>query len=221
MVAYSGFVFAPAAHASVLMPGSLPLWTSLLAIFVLSQPITKWRALGLVCILAGDLLVGGKSLLHAFDGSGIWRGDVFFMCASFTWSFYTVLMRRFALDAVRATIAITALAFVVYVPIYTILAGFELIPAHIFTAPMREVLWQMFTQGVLSVVVSGISFNIMIRHFGPVRSTMMTAIVPGLSAVSASLILGEPLFWNVLLGLSLVTAGILFGVKSASKSANK
>jgi hypothetical protein len=29
MLAYSGFFFAPAAHASVLMPGSLPLWTSL------------------------------------------------------------------------------------------------------------------------------------------------------------------------------------------------
>ena len=31
MLAYSGFFFAPAAHASVLMPGSLPLWTALLA----------------------------------------------------------------------------------------------------------------------------------------------------------------------------------------------
>ena len=30
MLAYAGFFFAPAAHASVLMPGSLPLWTALL-----------------------------------------------------------------------------------------------------------------------------------------------------------------------------------------------
>ncbi|MBC7618951.1 MAG: EamA family transporter, partial [Candidatus Saccharibacteria bacterium] len=37
MLAYSGFVFAPAAHASVLMPGSLPLWTALLAIVVLGD----------------------------------------------------------------------------------------------------------------------------------------------------------------------------------------
>ena len=50
MLAYSGFFFAPAAHASVLMPGSLPLWTSLLAIVVLHERILKhgpsaWPAL--------------------------------------------------------------------------------------------------------------------------------------------------------------------------------
>ena len=101
MLAYSGFVFAPAAHASVLMPGSLPLWTSLLAIGVLGERISGSRAMGLVCIVAGDLLVGGASLLHALDGSGVWRGDVLFMMASFTWSVYSVTVRRLALEAVR------------------------------------------------------------------------------------------------------------------------
>ena len=31
ILAYTGFFYAPASHASVLMPGSLPLWTTLLA----------------------------------------------------------------------------------------------------------------------------------------------------------------------------------------------
>ena len=31
LLAYSGFFHAPATHAAVLMPGSLPLWTALLA----------------------------------------------------------------------------------------------------------------------------------------------------------------------------------------------
>ncbi len=30
VLAYSGFFYAPAGHASVLLPGSLPLWTTLL-----------------------------------------------------------------------------------------------------------------------------------------------------------------------------------------------
>jgi len=33
LLAYSGFVYAPAVHASVLLPGSLPLWTSVLALW--------------------------------------------------------------------------------------------------------------------------------------------------------------------------------------------
>ena len=211
--AYSGFVFAPAAHASVLLPGSLPLWTAVLAMFLLGEGMGRNRAIGLLCILAGDLLVGGDSLLHAMDGSGIWRGDLLFMLGAFSWSCYSVLVRKHSLPAVHATTAITVFAFFVYVPTYAALVWSGIVPGHIFTAPLRDVLWQMLMQGVASVVVSGISFNLMIRAFGPVRSTMLTAVVPGLSALSAALLLGEPLPWNVLCGLALVTLGIVFGVR--------
>ena len=215
-LAYSGFVFAPAAHASVLLPGSLPLWTTLLALFMLGDRISWGRALGLALIVGGDVLVGGASLLHAFDGSGVWRGDLLFISAAMAWSVYSVMVRKFALDAVRATIAVSAMAFVVYVPIYTGLVLSGAVGGHVFTAPWREVVFQMAFQGVGSVVVSGIGFTKMIQHFGPVRSTMMTAVVPGLSAVSAALVLGEPLPWNVLAGLALVSAGIVFGVRKVA-----
>lgn len=219
LLSYSGFVFAPAAHASVLMPGSLPLWTALFAVFLLGERITRTRAVGLACIVAGDLLVGGTSLLHALDGSGVWRGDVLFILAALSWSYYGVMVRKFALQAVYATTAITVFAFAVFIPCYLLLVWLGVLQGHVFSAPLRVVLWQMIMQGVGSVVVSGISFNMMIRTFGPVRSTMLTAIVPGLSALSAALILAEPLPWNVQIGLVLVTIGILFGVRQAG--ANK
>jgi drug/metabolite transporter (DMT)-like permease len=215
-LAYSGFVFAPAAHASVLLPGSLPLWTTLLALFMLGDRISWGRALGLALIVGGDVLVGGASLLHAFDGSGVWRGDLLFITAAMAWSVYSVMVRKYALDAVRATIAVSAMAFVVYVPSYTLLVLSGAVDGHVFTAPWREVLFQMLFQGVGSVVVSGIGFTKMIQHFGPVRSTMITAVVPGLSAVSAALVLNEPLPWNVLAGLALVSAGIVFGVRKVA-----
>lgn len=221
LLAYSGFVFAPAGHASVLMPGSLPLWTALLAVWVLGDAITTSRAAGLAFIVCGDLLVGGASLLHAFDGSGTWRGDLLFIGASITWSTYSVLVRKHRLDAVRATMAITAFAFVTYVPVYTVLALGGWISAKVFTAPINDVVFQMLFQGVGSVVISGITFTKMIQHFGPVRSTMITALVPGLSALSAVVFLGEPLPWNLLAGLTLVSIGIVFGVRKAAPLAIK
>jgi drug/metabolite transporter (DMT)-like permease len=221
MLAYSGFVFAPAAHASVLMPGSLPLWTALLAVVVLGEHITPVRALGLALIVGGDLLVGGASLLHALDGSGVWRGDVLFVLASVAWSCYSVLVRRYALDAVRATIAITVFAFLTYVPVYTALLLLHWVPGRVLTAPLHDVTFQMLFQGVGSVVISGISFTKMIHYFGPVRSTMITAVVPGLSAIAATLVLGEPLVWNLLAGLALVTFGIVFGVRKGTLFAIK
>ena len=221
MFAYSGFVFAPAGHASVLMPGSLPLWTALLAVFILGDHITPTRALGLVLIVAGDLLVGGTSLLHALDGSGVWRGDVLFILAAMVWSTYSVLVRRFALDAVRATIAITVLAFFTYVPVYTVLLWLQWVPGRVWVAPWQDVAFQMFFQGVGSVVISGMTFTKMIQHFGPVRSTMITALVPGLSAVAAVIFLGEPMAWNLIAGLALVTIGIVFGVRKGATNATK
>jgi drug/metabolite transporter (DMT)-like permease len=211
--AYSGFAFAPAAHGSVLLPGGLPLWTSLLAVLVLGERLHRERAIGLVLIVGGGLLVGGASLLHALDGSGVWRGDLLFMGASMCWSVYSVLVRRHSLDAVRATIAITVFAFCTYVPIYGLLVLAQLLPSHLGQAGWQFVFFQMVYQGVGTVAISGITFTTMIRYYGPVRSTMITALVPGLSALAAALVLGEALPWNVLAGLALVSAGILFGVR--------
>ena len=215
LLAYSGFVFAPATHASVLMPGSLPLWTTLLAALVLGDRITAGRALGLALIVVGDLLVGGASLLHAFEGGVIWKGDLLFMGAAFCWACYSVVVRRHGLDAVRATIAITVFAFVAFVPAYALLAVLDVVASRLDSAPVGEILFQMLFQGVGSVVISGITFTRMIQYFGPVRSTMITAVVPGLSALAAVVVLGEPLYWNLVAGLMLVTAGILFGVQRA------
>ncbi len=214
VLCYAGFFYAPAAHASVLMPGSLPLWTALLAALVLRDPITPARALGLACIVVGDLVVGGASLLQAFNGGSVWKGDVIFMSAAFCWSVYSVLARKFGLEAVRATIAITAFAFCTYVPLFALLTASGVLPTHLASAPWGEIAFQALFQGVGSVVISGITFVQMVRAFGPVKSTMITALVPGLSALGAVLLLGEPLGWNLLAGLSLVTAGILFGVRA-------
>ncbi len=218
MLAYGGFVFAPAAHASVLLPGSLPLWTSLLAVVVLRDHLTRNRVISLLLIVGGDLLVGGASLLRAFDGGEVWKGDLLFMTAAFAWSTYTVLARKHALDAVRATIAITVFAFVVYVPVYGVLIAAHVLPSHFATAQLGDVVFQMVFQGFLSVVISGITFTKMVQYFGPVRATMFTAVVPGSSALGAVYFLGEPLSWNLWMGLALVTCGIIFGVRTGGKT---
>lgn len=217
-LAYAGFFFAPAAHGSVLMPGTLPLSTALIAVLLLGEAISRGRALGLALILGGDLLVGGPSLLAAFEGGQVWKGDVIFLCAATCWALYSVLLRKHALDAVRATVAITVFAALTYLPAYALLVLLGWLPSQLTAAPWGEIGFHLLFQGVGSVVISGITFTKMIEHFGPVRSTMMTALVPGLSALLAVPILGEPLSWNLLAGLALVTLGIVLGVfATASK----
>lgn len=218
-LAYTGFFYAPATHAAVLMPGSLPLWTALLAALLLHDHITPLRATGLALIVAGDLLVGGRSLLAAFSGGDVWKGDLLFMLAASCWATYSVLARRHGVDAVQATIAITAFALVSYVPAYGLLVAAGMVTSHLAQAPWSEILFQMAFQGMGSVVISGISFTRMVQYYGPVRSTMVTALVPGLSAMGAVLFLDEPMHWSLVAGLLLVTGGILLGVLRKSQAA--
>jgi drug/metabolite transporter (DMT)-like permease len=142
----------------------------------------------------------------------VWKGDVLFMMAASSWAVYSVLARRHAVDAVQATIAITAFACLVYVPSYALLVALGAVTSHLALAPWSEIIFHMVFQGGGSVVISGITFTRMIQHFGPVRSTMITALVPGLSAMGAVVFLNEPLHWNLVAGLLLVTGGILLGV---------
>ena len=218
LLAYPGFVRAPAAHAAVLMPGMLPLFTALVSAWLLHERIGALRALGIGMLIAGALLVGGPSMYAAFGGGSVWKGDLLFLCAAATWSTYAVVMRRERLDPVESTIAVTVFACVVYLPAYAVLAALGAIDSRIATSPAGEVLLQAVWQGIGSVVVSGISFTTMVRCFGPVRSTMLTAVVPGLSATGAVLFLGEPLGWHLVAGLALVTLGILVGTRAMATS---
>ena len=223
VIAYSAFVFAPAAHGSVLMPGMLPLSTALFSVWLLNEHLSKGRITGLAMIFGGALLVGGVSLFKAALGadgnSQVWKGDVLFVCASTCWAFYAVTCRKNALGAVPATIAVTVFCALTNIPVYPLLVWAGVLHSKLSTAPWGEILFHALWQGGGSVVISGITFTKMIQYYGPVRSTMLTAVVPGLSALGAVVFLDEPLYWNLIAGLALVTLGIVVGVRASSKAA--
>ncbi|MDO8373421.1 MAG: EamA/RhaT family transporter, partial [Polaromonas sp.] len=108
---------------------------------------------------------------------------------------------------------ISVFAFMTYVPVYSLLAYSGVIATRLASAPWSEIVFQMVFQGVGSVEISGITFTKFVQSFGPVRSTMITAVVPGLSALGAVIVRGAPLLWNLRAGLALVTLGIVFGVR--------
>lgn len=218
-LAYSGFFFAPAAHAAVLMPGSLPLWTALIAIVLLGEKLTPRRATGLGLIVAGDLLVGGSSLWRAFDGSTVWIGDLLFLAAAFSWSLYSVLCRHWRIGAVDATLAIAFGCLISYVPLYAIGVASGLVPSRLALAPWGEIVFQALFQGGLSMLVAGLAFTQVVHTFGPVRSTMMTALVPAMAALAAVPLLGEALGPAALGGLVCVSVGLVTALRPAMSPA--
>ncbi len=216
--AYSGFFFAPAAHAAVLLPGSLPLWTAVFAVLLLGDRLSGPRWAGLAMIVVGDVLVGGNSLRHAFDGGDVWKGDLLFLAGSACWALYGVLCRRWRIGAVDATLAIALGCLISYVPAFALAASSALVRSGLAAAPWREIAFQAVFQGGLSMLVAGWAFTQVITTFGPVRTTMITALVPGLAALSAMLLLDEAMTGPAIGGLVCVTAGLLLGLRATGSS---
>ena len=69
---------------------------------------------------------------------------------------------------------------------------------------------------IRSGMIAGLLFAYAIHHIGPQRATLMLALVPGLSAVAAVPLLGEPLDAVTLAGVVLVTVGAVLGATHQS-----
>lgn len=69
------------------------------------------------------------------------------------------------------------------------------------------------------MVLAGISYTRMIGYFGPLRATMITALVPALAALGAVLLLHEAMHWSLAAGLLLVSSGIVLGVQRPGRGA--
>jgi drug/metabolite transporter (DMT)-like permease len=213
-LAYSGFFFAPVSHAAVLLPGSLPLYTAVFAALLLGERFRRARLIGLAAIVAGNLLIGGTSLLQALGGDHTWKGDVLFIGASVSWALYSVLCRRWHLDAVPATCAIAIGCLASYVPLFALAAATGLVPTQLTSAPWSEIAFQAIYQGGFSMLLAGVAFTQVVKTFGPVRTTMITALVPVLATLSAVPLLGEPMTPIGGVGLACVTLGLLIAVRA-------
>jgi drug/metabolite transporter (DMT)-like permease len=110
-----GVQFAPASHMGALSPGVLPLFAAMIGFLFYSEPLSRPRILGLALILAGALLMAGFSL--STFSSGVWRGDILFLCAGFMGSIYAVRMRRSGLSAMQGAALIAVYSMVLYLPI--------------------------------------------------------------------------------------------------------
>jgi hypothetical protein len=186
---------------------------------MLGDRITPARALGLGCIVAGDLLVGGSSLLSGvFDGGQVWKGDLIFMSAAFCWSAYSVLARRFTSWMRCAPPSPSpCLLLLAYVPAFALLAGHRACCRRGWRRrPGARSPSRRCSRAWGSVVISGITFTTMVRALRAGALDHDHRAGAGAVGAGRGAAAGRAAgHWNLLAGLVLVTAGILFGVRAA------
>jgi len=204
ILAYHGFAFAPAAHAGVMNAGMLPFLTAALGAIFLGEAWTRQRVLSLGVVACGVALL----MLDTFGAHpGAWRGDLLFLAGASSWAVYTVLIRRWGVSAVQATLSAALWAAPLYLPVWWLF-----LPSNLGAVPMGAIAWQLVYQGIFAVLVAGFLFTRAVTAIGAPRTTTITALVPAMAALAAWPLLGEPLGVAGLAGVALVSAGMVVGV---------
>jgi drug/metabolite transporter (DMT)-like permease len=181
-----GTQFAPASHMGALSPGPLALFAALLGVLFYNERLSVSRLLGLALILGGTLLMAGVSLSIFADDT--WKGDLLFISAGFMGSIYAVRMRHSGLTAMQGAALISVYSMAFYLPLYVWL---WLGAARLAQAPIGELLFQAFYQGVLMGAVALFSLSRAIVLLGAARAAAFISLVPVLGTLLGYAILGE------------------------------
>ncbi len=209
LFAYHGFALAPAAHGAVLNAGMLPFYTAALGMWLLGERWTRARGVSLGIVAVGIALLASDTF---GEHPGAWRGDVMFTLGCMSWAVYTVLVRRWGIGAIPATLGSAIWAGPPFLVFWWLF-----LPSNLGALPLGPVVFQFVYQGFLAVLASGLLFTQAVTLIGPQRTTAVTAFLPVLAALAAWPLLDEPLGLSGLVGVAVVSAGLLLAVRGPAR----
>lgn len=204
LISSSGLLFAPAAHAGALIPGTMPLWAALLAMFFLKERITGVRKLGLMLIPVGILIFVGAGLTDF--ASGNWRGHILFLAAAMTWASFTVAMRsagQSGFTPLQAAAVVSVVSAIAYLPVYALF-----LPHRIMDAPIGPIITQTIYQGIFVSIISLFAYARSVSILGASLGSSFASLVPVLAMLSAIPLLGEWPRASDYIGIAAITFGV-------------
>lgn len=202
---YSGFSFAPSAHAGVFVNGGIPFWTVILVAILAGFRLSRHTLIALLISTTGLVMIAFDSLVN-HQMAGQWRGDLLFLTAALCWAIFGVLIRRWQIKPLYGICGIATFALLCYMPIYVFW-----LPKTMLTADWGNITLQAVYQGMIAALLAGGMFSYATHKIGACEASMMLALVPAFSAIGGYFILGESLTWVVITGIGVVSFGALLG----------
>src|SRR5260221_10600659 len=126
IISYSGFLFVPLGHGSVIQPSCATLGGLFLAAALLKERISFSRLFGAVVIVGGLAVIGAESIGH-IGLSGV-QGDLIFVLTGFMFAGFATLLRHWRVSAFSAATVISVLSLAL-LPLYAASRGFGRVAA--------------------------------------------------------------------------------------------
>jgi drug/metabolite transporter (DMT)-like permease len=204
-----GVTLAPSSDGAVIVPGLSPIVVAVLVAVRYGVRPPPRAAAGLGLALVGLVVVMGPALAGAPARA---LGDVLFVVGAVCWGVYSVLSRtattRF--HPIAVTFAAAAFGAAVFAPLAVLERGWEPV-----LAATPRALGSIVYLGALGTVIAFVAFSEGIRRIGAPRASAFIVLVPLLGELLTSWLLGEQLGAFIIVGTTLVLAG-LWLVQTAS-----
>ena len=198
----AGLSYAQAAHAVVLNPGMTLIGGLLISALWLGERPTRIDLLASFIGLLGLAVIGWTSFSDLSEDT--WVGDSLFLVTGLAWAIYMVLLARWRVSPIKATLVVAFMS-LVYLPLYGATAMGDNIVESTTTS---DILLQAVYQGIVHSLIAMALFAFAVQKLGSGRVALMTPIVPAAGIIMAVVLLDErpgELQW---LGAGLVCTGI-------------
>lgn len=213
LIGASGYLYAPLAHGAVIQLGVLTLMSVCLAALLLREPLKASRILGLGVIITGLVTIAGPGLLEG--QSQAWKGDLLFATAGSMFAVFTLLVRRWKLNAFATTAVVSVLSGAIYSPLYLALAGTQ----RLSVTPIAMLIEQGVVQGLLSGIVALFTFARAVQYLGAGRAALFPALAPAVAILLGVPLVGELPTIAQWCGLAICTLGLLIALRSGAAQA--
>ena len=202
LVAGTGMRLASVADGSTLVPGTMPVFVSLLGFLLLGQPIGSTRRNSLLLISGGVLLMLFFSLTQG--KTGLWHGYALFLLGSLLWAGFTLALRQSGLRALEGAAVVTYGS----LPLLLVDLVWNRNSLQIHHLPFDVVAVQVLLEGIGVGLVSTISYAHAVARLGADRAAIAGSLTPVVAALLAVPLLGEVPPASSLLGMALILAGV-------------
>jgi drug/metabolite transporter (DMT)-like permease len=192
---------------------TLPLWTMVAAALLGAEPLTGRKTLG-VCVAVGGVAIALAAGLNAAP-EGAWRGDLIMLGATLCMALYNVWSRPFIarsspLGFVTASMGAGA---ILLIAIAAMRGGFAV------TQSFSAAQWiAVIYLGAFGGAAAFFLWVLALRLTTPTRVANTMTVNPIAASLLAAILIGEPLGWNLVVGLIAVGAGIWLAATPAAKA---
>ncbi|MDQ1076179.1 MULTISPECIES: DMT family transporter [Microbacterium] len=196
-----GAELTSAGLTGLLVPGTVPLFVTLLLFLRHRTPVSRRRLGALAAIVLG---VAASAMLRG--GAADLGGVVVLLAAGLVWALYTVGLASLRLDLVSVIVVISITSAIVALA----LAVTGVLPSHLLagTLPAPQIATYALVQGVGTGLLSTACYVLAVKHLGSSLASSAGALSPVLTAVVAVPLLNEPLTAGLAIALALIVSGV-------------